>query len=143
MFLTGRSSHQIDDKGRIRIPTKFKDALGAHPYITVGKDHCLYVFPRDEAERMLGDQFSEVGLYTDDPRLDAMRKIFSRGDFVEEDKQGRISIPSYLLEYAGITKNVISVGVRNRVELWAEDVWQKYDSSIDLDDSFKSVGKES
>lgn len=141
MFLTGRSSHQIDDKGRMRIPTKFKDSLGAHPFITVGKNRCLYVFPKDEAERILGERFADVDGFADDPRLDAMRKIFSRGDFVEEDKQGRISIPSYLLEYAGITKNVVSVGVRNRVELWAEDVWQKYDSSIDLDDSFRGAGK--
>ena len=140
MFLTGRSSHQLDDKGRIRIPAKFKDALGPNPYITVGKDHCLYIFPRDTAEKILTGRFEGVDGYSDDPQLDVMRKIFSRGDFVEEDKQGRITLPSYLLEYGGITKNVISIGVRDRVELWAEDVWQAYDSSINLDDNFKSVG---
>ncbi len=140
MFLTGRSSHQLDDKGRIRIPAKFKDALGPNPYITVGKDHCLYIFPRDTSEKILTGRFEGVDGYSDDPQLDVMRKIFSRGDFVEEDKQGRITLPSYLLEYGGITKNVISIGVRDRVELWAEDVWQAYDSSINLDDIFKSVG---
>ena len=140
MFLTGRSSHQLDDKGRIRIPAKFKDALGPNPYITVGKDHCLYIFPIDTAEKILTGRFEGVDGYSDDPQLDVMRKIFSRGDFVEEDKQGRITLPSYLLEYGGITKNVISIGVRDRVELWAEDVWQAYDSSINLDDIFKSVG---
>ena len=91
-------------------------------------------------EKQAPSQLMTLSLMSDDPQLDVMRKIFSRGDFVEEDKQGRITLPSYLLEYGGITKNVISIGVRDRVELWAEDVWQAYDSSINLDDIFKSVG---
>lgn len=143
MFLTGRSYHQIDDKGRIRIPAKFKDALGPNPFITVGKNHCLYIFPKDEAERILGENYGDVNGFSDDPRLDAMRKIFSRGDFVEEDKQGRIMLPNYLLSHAKIVKNVVSIGVRNRVELWAEDVWEAYDAAIDLEESFRSAGKAS
>lgn len=142
MFLTGRSSHQIDDKGRIRIPAKFKDALGPNPYVTIGKDHCLYIFPRDKAERILSDKFDGVDGYAADPRLDVMREIFSNGDFVEEDKQGRITLPSYLLGYGKIRKNVISIGVRDRVELWSEEVWREYENSIDLDDIFNSMGKE-
>lgn len=137
MFLTGRSSHQIDDKGRIRIPVKFKDALGNNPFVTVGRNKCLYIFPKDEAEKILSERFADVDCFADDPRLSAMRKIFSLGDFIEEDKQGRLTLPTYLLEYAAITKNVISVGMQNRVELWAEEVWNKYDATIDLDESFK------
>ncbi len=141
MFLTGRSSHQVDDKGRIRIPVKFKDDLGKNPFITVGKNGCLYIYPKDEAERILGESFGEVSGFADDPRLDAMRKIFSRGDFVEEDKQGRISLPQYLIEHAKLSKNVVSIGMRNHVELWDEEVWSAYDNSIDLEESFKSAAK--
>lgn len=141
MFLTGRSSHQVDDKGRIRIPVKFKDALGSHPFITVGKNGCLYIFPKDEAEKILDASYGDVSGFADDPRLDAMRKIFSRGDFVDEDKQGRIALPQYLLDHSGITKNVVSIGMRNHIELWAEDVWEEYDKSIDLEESFKSAAK--
>ena len=139
MFLTGRNCHQVDDKGRIRIPAKLKDALGLHPFITVGKNKCLYIFPKDEAERILSERFADVDGFSDDPRLNAMRKIFSRGDFVEEDKQGRLTLPTYLLEYAGITKNVVSVGMRNRVELWSEEAWEAFDSNVDLDESFRGT----
>lgn len=127
MFVTGRSNHQVDDKGRVRIPVKFKDALGPNPFISVGYNGCLNIFPKDEAEKILDEKFGDVSGFTDDPRLDAMRKIFSRGDFVEEDKQGRIALPQYLLDYGKITKNVISIGMRNHIELWAEEVWEEYD----------------
>ena len=142
MFLTGRSSHQMDDKCRIRIPAKFKDALGPNPFITIGREHCLYIFPRDKAEQILSDKFDDVDGYSADPKIHIMREIFANGEFFEEDKQGRIIIPPHLLEYGRIKKNVISIGVRDRVELWAEEVWNEYDSAINLDDIFNSMGKE-
>ena len=140
MFLSGRSNHQVDDKGRIRIPAKFKDAVGSCPYITIGKNHCLYIFSKEEAERILGQRFDGVDGFSKDPRLDAMRKILSRGDFVEEDKQGRITLPASLVAYSGIKKNVVSVGMNNRIELWDEDTWNRYDAECDLDELFESMG---
>ena len=136
MFLTGRSCHQVDDKGRIRIPAKFKDALGSHPYMTVGQNRCLYIFSQEEAERILGERFGQVDGFSKDPRLDAMRKIFSRGTFLEEDKQGRLTVPSWLIAYSGIKKNVVSIGMNNRVELWDEETWNKYDTEVDADSLF-------
>lgn len=141
MFLSGRYNHQVDDKGRIRIPSKFKDALGDRPYITVGQNHCLYIFSREEAERILGERFGKVDGFSKDPRLDTMRKIFSRGSFLEEDKQGRFTLPSWLTAYAGIKKNVVSVGMNNRVELWDEDKWNEYDSALDTDSLFGEAGE--
>ncbi len=139
MFLSGRYNHQVDDKGRIRIPAKFKDALGDRPYITVGQNRCLYIFSKEEAERILGERFGGVDGFSKDPRLDAMRKIFSRGCFLDEDKQGRFTLPSNLTAYAGINKNVVSVGMINRVELWDEDNWNEYDSAQDVDTLFGEV----
>lgn len=136
VFLSGRYNHQVDDKGRIRIPAKFKDALGSSPYITVGQNRCLYIFSQEEANRILGERFGDVDGFTKDPRLDAMRKIFSRGTFLEEDKQGRFMLPSWLINYSGIKKNVVSVGMNNRVELWDEETWEKYDSEVDADSLF-------
>ena len=136
MFLSGRYNHQVDDKGRIRIPAKFKDALGSHPNVTVGQNHCLYVFSQEEAQRILSDRFGEVDGFSKDPRLDAMRQIFSRGTSLEEDKQGRFTLPGWLISYANIKKNVVSIGMNNRVELWDEDTWNKYDSEIDADTLF-------
>ena len=136
VFLSGRYNHQVDDKGRIRIPAKFKDALGSNPYMTVGQNRCLYIFSREEAERILGERFGEVDGFTKDGRLSAMRKIFSRGTFLEEDKQGRLTVPSWLIEYSGIKKNVVSIGMNNRVELWDEETWNKYDAAEDADSLF-------
>ncbi|MBQ7227377.1 MAG: hypothetical protein IJX05_03145 [Clostridia bacterium] len=143
--MTGRSSHQIDDKGRIRIPTKFKDILGANPFITVGKNNCLYIYPKATAETIFETKFGDVDGYGNDPKLEMMHKIFSQGDFVEEDKQGRIYLQSYHLKHlfgdGEPKKNVISIGMRDRVELWAEDVWNAYDSAISLDEIFAKMAK--
>lgn len=139
MFLSGRYNHQVDDKGRIRIPAKFKDALGSHPYITVGQNRCLYIFSSEEAERILGERFGDVDGFSKDLKLDAMRKIFSRGTFLEEDKQGRFTLPSWLVSYSGIKKNVVSVGMNNRVELWDEEHWAEYDAESDPETLFGGV----
>ena len=139
MFLSGRYNHQVDDKGRIRIPAKFKDALGSHPYITVGQNRCLYIFSSEEAERILGERFGDVDGFSKDPKLDAMRKIFPRGTFLEEDKQGRFTLPSWLVSYSGIKKNVVSVGMNNRVELWDEEHWAEYDAESDPETLFGGV----
>ena len=145
MFLTGRSNHQLDDKNRIRIPTKFKDVLGKNPYVTVGRNNCLYVYPHETAEEIFESKFGDVDGYSTDPKLDAMRKVFSQGDFVEEDKTGRITLPAYLLKHLfgkrGQAKNIISIGMRDRVEIWTEEAWTEYDESISLDEIFDNLAK--
>ncbi len=138
MFLTGRAEHQIDDKGRFRIPAKFKNAIGKHPFVTIGMSGCLYIYPEDHAQQMFADYFKGVNPYSTDSKLDGMRKVFGNGEFLEEDAQSRLLLPKYLMEAAGISKNVISVGMMDHIELWSESGWNEFDKKTNVNDCFKT-----
>ncbi|MBP5593623.1 MAG: hypothetical protein J6X29_02820 [Clostridia bacterium] len=136
MFLTGRADHQVDDKGRIRIPAKFKTEIGANPFIALGIGGCLYIYPEGEAKQIYGQIFSSINPYTTDPRLMGMRKILGNGEFIQEDTHNRLLIPKYLLDAAKITKNIVSIGMIDHIELWAEEVWAEFDKGTDLNKCF-------
>lgn len=136
-FLSGKYVHQLDDRGRLRIPTKFKDILGAHPFVTLGvqgKQNCLIVYSNESAQKTFFDRFASLDEFSDDPLLDRMRIMLANGKVLEEDKQGRVTIPEELLGKVGITKNIVSIGMLNRMEIWAEEEWEKYDKSVNLKD---------
>ncbi|MCL2061991.1 MAG: cell division/cell wall cluster transcriptional repressor MraZ [Firmicutes bacterium] len=117
--------HQLDEKSRIRIPPKVKELLGDNPFIMRGPNGCLVLYKKEEAETMLTDLFSGISLSSGD-KTKAQRIISSSGFFAEEDKQGRITIPSNLIKQAGLTKNIVTVGAGNRVEIWDEAAWNVY-----------------
>ncbi len=122
MFL-GEFSHSIDDKGRLAIPKKFRGQL-AQPIVTRGLDNCLFVYTPQEWE-ILAEKIKELPLTQANARS-FVRMMFSGASECEVDKQGRIIIPQYLREFAGIKKNVILAGLFNRIEIWAEDTWNTY-----------------
>ena len=142
-MLTGEYHHQIDEKGRIRIPAKLKEALGVSPMITRGSNGCLFVFSKEQAKMFEGSFDGDD--FADTPRTRALRLISSSAVFAEEDKQGRILLPQSLIKKAGIVKNIVTIGAYDRVEIWSEERWAAYveDDNMDFDECLKSLKKES
>lgn len=123
----GEYRHQIDEKGRIRIPTKLKAQLGERPFITRSANNahkCLRVLPGAQANEIFNAEFGGLSVLTDDSK--AVRIMASSGFMAEEDKAGRILLPQRLIDYAHLSKNIVTVGVFNRVEIWDEDEWEAY-----------------
>lgn len=137
MFI-GQYAHQIDEKGRIRIPSKFKEELGEKPFITCGSNGCLFVYSGEEAQRVLLKKFKDND-FADAETAKALRILMSNAIFAEEDKQGRILLPQHLIKHAGIKKNIITIGAFNRVEIWSEENWIKYNEECDLDQALSLI----
>ena len=131
MFM-GEYNHTVDTKGRLIIPSKFREQLGDEFVVTKGLDGCLFVYSKSEWEN-IEEKFRNVPLTTKDARKFA-RFFFAGAASCEVDKQGRILLPVVLREYAGIEKDVVSVGVFNRVEIWDKDKWQESNSYDDMDE---------
>ncbi len=121
MFM-GEYNHTIDAKGRLIVPSKFREVLGDEFVVTKGMDGCLFVFDEPEWKN-----FEEKlrGLPMIDKEARQFTRFFLAGAAsVEVDKQGRILLPSVLRDFAGITKDAVLVGVGNRVEIWSKDRWE-------------------
>ena len=131
MFM-GEYNHTVDTKGRLIVPSKFREQLGDEFVVTKGLDGCLFVYSKSEWEN-IEEKFRNVPLTTKDARKFA-RFFFAGAASCEVDKQGRILLPVVLREYAGIEKDVASVGVFNRVEIWDKDKWQESNSYDDMDE---------
>ncbi len=128
-MFTGEYHHTLDGKGRVIIPSRLREGLGDRFVITRGLDHCLFVYPNSEWVR-LEQKLKELSFTKKDARA-FMRLFFSGAMEVEADKQGRVLIPQNLREYAGIEKDVMFIGVSNRVELWSKESWEQYFNSAD------------
>lgn len=131
MFM-GEYNHTVDAKGRLIVPSKFREQLGDEFVVTKGLDGCLFVYSKAEWEN-IEEKFRNIPLTTKDARKFA-RFFFAGAASCEVDKQGRILLPAVLREYAGIEKDVVSVGVFNRVEIWDKDKWQESNSYDDMDE---------
>lgn len=131
MFI-GEYYHAVDTKNRIIIPSKFRDELGENFVLTKGLDGCLYAYTL-ESWKIFQEKLSKLPLTSKDARAFS-RFFFSGANEIDIDKQGRTLIPQSLIEYAQIKKDIVSVGVSNRIEIWSRDRWDEYNSSnIDFD----------
>lgn len=131
MFI-GEYQHALDTKNRMIVPVKLREGLGNKFVITKGLDGCLYAYPTREWE-ILEEKLKRLPITNKDARS-FVRFFFSGACEVETDKQGRGLIPQNLKEYAGIEKEIVSIGVLSRVEIWSKEKWTKYnDSDIDFD----------
>ena len=129
MFM-GSYDHSLDAKGRVIIPSKFREALGEKFVITNSLDPCLCVYDMASWERFV-QKLSGLPYNTRKQR-ELVRFFMSNAVEVEPDKQGRILIPANLREYAGLTKDVTLVGVTDHVEVWDEKAWNAYNDENDL-----------
>jgi len=137
----GEYSHNIDAKGRMIVPSKFrKDELGEIFYVTKGTEKCLFVYSRDEWAKF-EEKLSSLPITTN-PQAGAFARFFLSGAVeCEVDKLGRINIPLYLREYANIEKDVKVLGVRSRIEIWDSNTWSEYcDKEITLENVLDSMG---
>ncbi len=129
---TGEYGHSLDTKGRIIMPAKFREKLGEMIWVTKGLDGCLFVYPNDEWEN-IENTFRETPRMSKDAR-EFSRFFFAGAHDCDIDKQGRVLIPSVLREFAGLDKEVVLVGVLNRIEIWSKDRWQENNGYEDMDE---------
>ena len=132
MFI-GEYNHTIDDKQRMAIPVKFRDDLAKGAVVTRGLDSSLFLFPREEWDK-LAEKLSSLPLGKSDSRAFARLMLAGAMD-VKLDKQGRVVIPEYLRKYAGLGKNIVVAGLYNRLEIWDNEAWTKYKDSTEGDAS--------
>lgn len=121
MFI-GEYQNSIDAKGRIIIPAKFRDGLGYQFILTKGLDDCLFIYPMSEWDKF-EQKLAELPLSSKEARS-FVRYFFASAVECEADKQGRLTIPSHLREYAKINKELVTIGVMNRVEIWSKESWK-------------------
>lgn len=123
MFI-GEYSHNLDEKGRLAIPVKFRSELKKGGVVTRGLDNCLFFYTKAEWEK-LAEKLSTLPISQSNSRAFARLMLAGAMD-VEVDKQGRISIPEYLREFAGFKKDVVIAGLYSRLELWDSEKWAAY-----------------
>jgi MraZ protein len=123
-MLLGEYKHNLDTKGRMAIPAKFRDKLAAGAIITRGIDNCLFVFANAEWE-ILAQKLIALPLAQANSRA-FVRLMLAGASDVVLDAQGRILIPDYLRKYAGLKKTTIVAGLYNRIEVWDEATWNTY-----------------
>jgi len=122
MFL-GEYLHNIDSKGRLTLPAKFRGELAKGVVVTRGLDRCLFVHPVDEWQE-LAKKINSLPLTRKDARTLA-RLIYSGASDCTPDKQGRILLPSYLREFAGVDGETVIIGLHNRLEIWNPQRWER------------------
>ncbi|MBR5578429.1 MAG: division/cell wall cluster transcriptional repressor MraZ [Lachnospiraceae bacterium] len=131
MFM-GEYNHTIDTKGRLIIPSKFREALGEEFVVTKGLDGCLFVYDNNEWNAF-EEKLKSLPLTNKDARQ-FVRFFLAGAAMAEVDKQGRILIPSVLREFAGLEKEVVLIGVASRVEIWSKDRWENAASYDDMEE---------
>ncbi|MBM7095874.1 MULTISPECIES: division/cell wall cluster transcriptional repressor MraZ [Alteribacter] len=136
MFM-GEYRHNIDEKGRMIIPAKFRENLGSSFVVTRGLDQCLFVYPEEEW-RHLEQKLKTLPFTKKDARA-FTRFFFSGATECELDKQGRANIASVLRSYAKLEKECVIIGVSNRVEIWSKEIWEEY--VAESEDSFAEIAE--
>jgi len=123
MFL-GEHSHSIDQKGRLSVPAKFHQQLAKGVIVTRGLDHCLWIYPREEWEKV-ARRLADLPITQKKSRAFARLMLAGAWD-AKLDTQNRLMLPEYLRAYAGLKKHATIAGLFNRLEVWDEDAWQTY-----------------
>jgi len=123
MFI-GEYKHNIDGKGRLAVPAKFRNKLKDGAVVTRGLDNCLFLYPKEQWDQ-IAKKLAEL------PISQAKARAFSRlmlagAMDVELDSQGRITLPEYLRNYATLSKKAVVAGLYDRLEIWNEEAWDSY-----------------
>ena len=128
-MLIGEYTHTLDTKKRLSVPSKWRTELGGSVVLTRGLDHCLFVYPLKEWQRIT-EKISDLPLGQADTR--SFNRFFLSGAVeVEIDKNGRILVPDFLKDFAQLDSKVVIAGIHNRVEIWDEKRWETYKQQIE------------
>lgn len=129
MFI-GEFQHNIDEKGRVAVPAKFRRQISGGAIITRGLDDCLFIFTKKDWEVFAQKLITTPPLSQKDPRA-YVRFFMSGASDVDLDTQGRVLIPDYLRSFAKLKKSAKVIGVYNRMEIWDEAAWRQYKAKIE------------
>jgi len=132
MFL-GEFNHNIDDKGRMTIPSRFRPELATGLVVTRWLDRCLAIYPTAEWDK-LAQNVNALPI-TDRRARDFRRFVFGSAAEAEQDRQGRVLIPAFLREYAGIDGEVTVVGMNTYIEIWNPEAWQTTRQNVEDDEA--------
>ena len=136
MFM-GQYNHTIDTKGRLIVPSKFRERLGDEFVVSKGMDGCLFVYANEDWTAF-EQKLTSLPLINKEARKFA-RFFLAGASQVEVDKQGRILIASNLREFAGLDKDVVLVGVGSRIEIWSKENWENMDADQDMENVAASM----
>jgi len=129
-MLVGEYEHTIDDKNRLTLPAKFRQALSEGLVLSRGMERCLYAYPRAEWEASVQSRLGELDLFSKEGRV-MQRYFFAGAAEAEVDKQGRVMVPSSLGEYAGLGKEVVVAGIHDHLEIWDRAAWRAHLDEIE------------
>ncbi|MGH2724197.1 MAG: division/cell wall cluster transcriptional repressor MraZ [Actinomycetota bacterium] len=122
--LLGEHHYQMDPKGRISLPVRFRESLAEGVYLTLGQDECLYAFPHEEWQRERGAV--EARTIADPTNRAYARVFFGNAERADLDPQGRLVVPRKLRDKVRLGREVTVIGVSDRLEIWAREVWERY-----------------
>jgi len=125
MMLLGEHEHTIDDKNRLTLPAKFRQAFADGLVLARGIEDCLSAYPRSEWAATVASRLQELDPLSREGRL-MQRFFFSGAAEAELDKQGRVMIPAPLAEHAGLGKEVVVAGIRDHLEIWDRAAWREH-----------------
>ena len=128
-MLIGEYKHTLDDKNRLSLPAKFRAELGKKVILTPGLDKCLFAFTLKEWSK-ISERLSESSLLQSDNRS-FNRFMFGQATEAELDGSGRILVPEFLKEWAGLKIKTVVIGVQSRVEIWSEKSWVEYKAVVE------------
>lgn len=132
MFI-GEYLHNLDDKGRLAVPIKFRKDFTKGAVVTRGLDNCLFIYTKSEWQK-LADKLATLPISKANTRAFARLMLAGAMD-VELDKQGRVILPEYLREFAALKKKAVVAGLYNRLEVWDDAKWQIYKKNTEKDSS--------
>ena len=130
-MFTGTYQNSIDSKNRMIIPSRYRDQLGGHCMLTRGFDRCLYIYSMEDYE-VLVNKIRKLPQSDRDVRK-FIREFFSNTEECHLDSQGRILIPQHLRDYAGISKNLVTKGAMDKIEIWSTEVLSDPDGENMMD----------
>ena len=122
-MLLGEYDHSLDDKNRLAIPAKFREAFADGIVVTRGLDGCLFAYTRADWQRLVDGRLAQLDLLSEAGRL-IMRHFFAGATEAELDKQGRVGIPPALIASAKLGKDVTVAGVYDHLEIWDRQTWR-------------------
>jgi MraZ protein len=124
-MLLGEYDHTLDDKNRLAIPARFRQAFADGIVVTRGLDGCLYAYTRDDWRGLVEGRLAQIDTLGREGRL-IMRHFFSGAAEAELDRQGRVALPAALIASAGLGKDVTVAGVYDHVEIWSREAWHRH-----------------
>lgn len=123
-MLLGAHEHTIDDKNRLTLPARFRQAFADGVIVTRGFDGCLYAYRREDWHRLVESRIAALDSLSEETRR-LERFLFSGATEADLDKQGRVMLPTQLIEHAQLGREVVVAGVKDRLEIWDRAAWHR------------------